>query len=67
MGNAVSSVAGNAITDAGSGERRGLTGWPKGGLPRTVSADVDGIFDDDPMCMHTTVPVSWQAWKNGSQ
>ena len=25
-----------------------------------------GIFDDDPMCMHTTVPVSAQAAKNGS-
>src|SRR4051812_24096191 len=31
-----------------------------------ASPDVAGIFDDDPMCMHTTVPVSWQAAKNGS-
>ena len=26
-----------------------------------------GIFELDPMCMHTTVAVSWQAAKNGSQ
>src|SRR6266576_1159509 len=32
-----------------------------------ASFDVDGIFDDDPMCMHTTVPVSAHAAKNGSQ
>src|SRR5256884_3760315 len=32
-----------------------------------ASFDVDGIFDDEPMCMHTTVPVSAHAWKNGSQ
>ena len=32
-----------------------------------ASADVDGIFDDDPMCMLMTVPVSAQARKNGSQ
>src|SRR3954468_8360680 len=32
-----------------------------------ASADVAGIFDDDPMCMHTTVCVSSQARKNGSQ
>jgi hypothetical protein len=30
-------------------------------------ADVDGIFDDEPMCMHTTVSVSAHAAKNGSQ
>ena len=32
-----------------------------------ASGDVAGIRDDEPMCMHTTVPVSWQASKNGSQ
>ena len=32
-----------------------------------ASAEVDGIFDDEPMCMLTTVPVSSQAAKNGSQ
>ncbi len=32
-----------------------------------ASGAVDGIFDDEPMCMHTTVSVSWQAVKNGSQ
>ena len=32
-----------------------------------ASADVDGIFDDDPMCMLMTVPVSSHARKNGSQ
>ena len=32
-----------------------------------ASADVAGIFDDDPMCMQTTVCVSSQAAKNGSQ
>ena len=32
-----------------------------------ASADVAGICDDEPMCMHTTVFVSWQAAKNGSQ
>ena len=32
-----------------------------------ASAEVDGIFDDDPMCMLMTVPVSAQARKNGSQ
>src|SRR5262249_25003085 len=31
-----------------------------------ASPDVAGIFDDEPMCMHTTVPVSAQAAKNGS-
>src|SRR5215831_13034545 len=31
-----------------------------------ASADVDGIFDDEPMCMLTTTPVSAQAAKNGS-
>src|SRR5689334_24766900 len=31
-----------------------------------ASADVDGIFDDDPMCMHTTVLVSSHAARNGS-
>ena len=29
-------------------------------------AEVAGICDDDPMCMHTTVFVSWHAVKNGS-
>src|SRR5437899_12216963 len=32
-----------------------------------ASAEVDGIFDDDPMCMQMTVPVSSHAAKNGSQ
>ena len=32
-----------------------------------ASADVEGIFDDDPMCMLMTVPVSSQAAKKGSQ
>ena len=32
-----------------------------------ASAEVAGIFDDEPMCMQTTVPVSSQAAKNGSQ
>src|SRR4249919_1333869 len=31
-----------------------------------ASADVEGIFDDEPMCMFTTTPVSAQAAKNGS-
>src|ERR1700730_8057836 len=35
--------------------------------PAGASGDVDGIFDDEPMCMHTTVSVSAQAAKNGSQ
>src|SRR3954468_13710925 len=32
-----------------------------------ASPDVAGICDDEPMCMHTTVLVSWHAMKNGSQ
>jgi hypothetical protein len=32
-----------------------------------ASGEVDGIFEDDPMCMQTTVSVSAQAVKNGSQ
>src|ERR1700677_2925011 len=32
-----------------------------------ASAEVAGILDDDPMCMHTTVRVSSQAAKKGSQ
>ena len=32
-----------------------------------ASGDVAGIFDDEPMCMHTTVCVSSHAAKNGSQ
>src|SRR5438094_4810766 len=31
-----------------------------------ASGDAAGIFDDEPMCMATTVPVSAQAAKNGS-
>ncbi len=31
-----------------------------------ASPEVAGICDDDPMCMHTTVFVSWHAAKNGS-
>jgi len=32
-----------------------------------ASAEVAGIFDDEPMCMQTTVLVSSHAAKNGSQ
>ena len=32
-----------------------------------ASADVEGILDDEPMCMLTMVLVSAQARKNGSQ
>src|SRR3954454_12163624 len=32
-----------------------------------ASGDAAGIDEDEPICMHTTVPVSWQARKNGSQ
>src|ERR1700734_2486575 len=32
-----------------------------------ASAEVAGILDDDPMCMHTTVAVSSHAAKKGSQ
>ena len=32
-----------------------------------ASAEVAGILDDEPMCMQTTVPVSSQAAKKGSQ
>ena len=32
-----------------------------------ASAEVDGIFDEEPMCMLTTVLVSAQALKKGSQ
>src|SRR5207253_10400189 len=32
-----------------------------------ASGDAAGIFDDEPMCMATTVAVSAQAAKNGSQ
>ena len=32
-----------------------------------ASVEVDGIFDDEPMCMLMTVLVSSQARKNGSQ
>jgi hypothetical protein len=32
-----------------------------------ASAEVDGIFDDEPMCMLIVVPVSAQARKKGSQ
>src|SRR5262245_4255898 len=32
-----------------------------------ASGDVDGIFDDDPMCMQSVVSVSWSSAKNGSQ
>src|SRR6478609_3037584 len=32
-----------------------------------ASVEVDGILDDDPMCMHTVVWVSSQARRNGSQ
>ena len=39
---------------------------PRGKLA-WASGDVDGILEDDPMCMHTTVSVSAHARKNGSQ
>ena len=32
-----------------------------------ASGDAAGIFDDDPMCIATTVPTSAHAAKNGSQ
>ena len=32
-----------------------------------ASTDVDGIFEPEPMCMHTIVDVSLHASKNGSQ
>ena len=32
-----------------------------------ASAEVDGIRLEEPMCMAMTVPVSSQAWRNGSQ
>ena len=32
-----------------------------------ASGEVAGIFDDEPMCMHTTVSVCSHAAKNGSQ
>ncbi len=32
-----------------------------------ASGEVEGIFDDDPMCMLMTVSVSSHAWKSGSQ
>src|SRR3977135_1129010 len=32
-----------------------------------ASGDAGGIFDDEPMCIATTVPVSAHAAKNGSQ
>ena len=32
-----------------------------------AAAEVDGILDDEPMCMLMTVPVSAQAWNNGRQ
>ena len=32
-----------------------------------ASPEVAGIFDEEPMCMHTTVRVSEQAAKKGSQ
>ena len=32
-----------------------------------ASGEVDGIFEEDPMCMQITVSVSWHAVKKGSQ
>ena len=32
-----------------------------------ASGEAAGIWELDPMCMFTTVPVSWQTAKNGSQ
>jgi len=32
-----------------------------------ASPEVEGILDEEPMCMLTTVSVSAQAAKNGSQ
>ena len=37
--------------------------WTAGG----ASADVEGIREPEPMCMHTTTPVSAQAANSGSQ
>ena len=46
-----------AVADGAGGHESG----------EVASAEVAGIFELDPMCMHTTVPVSWHASKNGSQ
>src|SRR5581483_247236 len=32
-----------------------------------ASGQVDGSWDDEPMWMHSTLFVSWQAWYTGSQ
>ena len=32
-----------------------------------ASTDVAGIFDDEPMCMHTVTPCAAHDAKNGSQ
>ncbi len=37
--------------------------WTAGG----ASGEAAGIWELDPMCMLTTVPVSWHTAKKGSQ
>jgi hypothetical protein len=32
-----------------------------------ASGEAAGIFDDDPMCMHTVLRVSWHTVNSGSQ
>jgi hypothetical protein len=44
--------------------------FPKANVALTeggASGEAAGIFDEEPMCMAITVPVSAHAWKNGSQ
>ncbi len=41
---------------------------PKVRLARAGASDeIDGIVDDEPTCMLTTMPVSWAAAITGSQ
>src|ERR1035441_6026814 len=41
---------------------------PKVRLARPgASEEMTGMVDDDPTCMHTTLPVSWAAAMTGSQ
>ena len=52
--------------DAG-GTGGGRAGGVAGGSAGGASGEVDGIREELPMCMFTTVCVSAQASKNGSQ
>ena len=36
-------------------------------MMKGASGAVEGIFEEEPMCMLMTVSVSTQAWKSGSQ